>query len=54
MKTALQKLWVTLLAVVSLIACGSPEPMTDDELRQDMIKDGWTTEQIEGFFAMYA
>ena len=31
MKTALQKLWVTLLAVVSLVACGSPEPMTDDE-----------------------
>lgn len=31
MKTALQKLWVILLAVVSLIACGSPEPMTDDE-----------------------
>ena len=30
------------------------KPMSDDELREDMIKDGWTTEQIEGFFAMYA
>jgi hypothetical protein len=30
------------------------KPMSDDELREDMIKDGWTTEQIEGFFAMYS
>ena len=31
MKSALQKLWITLLAVVCLAACGSPEPMNDEE-----------------------
>lgn len=31
METALQRLWVTLLAVVCLVACGSSELMIDDE-----------------------
>ena len=31
MKSALQKLWITLLAVVCLAACGSPEPINDEE-----------------------
>ncbi len=31
MKKVFQRLWITFMATVCLVACGSPEPMTDDE-----------------------
>ena len=30
------------------------KPMTDDELRADMLNDGWTEQEVAGFFAIYA
>jgi predicted transcriptional regulator len=30
------------------------KPMTDDELRADMLNDGWTEQEVDDFFAIYA
>ena len=30
------------------------KPLTDDELRTDMLNDGWTEQEVADFFAMYA
>lgn len=30
-----------------------PQPMTDDELREDMFNDGWTEQEVADFFSIY-
>jgi hypothetical protein len=30
------------------------KPMTDEELRVDMLNDGWTEQEVDDFFAIYA
>lgn len=32
----------------------TPQPMTDDEIREDMFNDGWTEQEIADFFSIYA